>query len=307
MARIDFRHPRRAGPVRRRDLARALLRLALFRSVPLGVALRAVLLLRRREQRTHPDRHRATAEGLAPLLAPRTAPREIDRLVRLSRAIRRIGVHTLAPVFRRRRGWLLRTFRPEGLEVLDALRRAGRGAVLLGAHAGLNAWVAPALIQLGYPARLIQQRTVDAERLVLFRLTGWIDRAVGYPDADTAGAHLKHLCDLLGRGEWVRHAADLPAAAGEANAVEGELLGRRVRCGGTVWSLGRIAGVPLVPSLLLVQRDLRVRLVIGEPIELSDRPETPAAFQRYCDFLTAHLAAAPWNLSVRNFAAASAV
>lgn len=67
----------------------------------------------------------------------------------------------------------------------------------------------------------------------------------------------------------------------------------------------RNIGAAIVPSLVLVERDLTCRLVIGEPIcvptEGPRQEGLDAAFQTYGDFLSRHLGPRPWNVHLKNW------
>jgi len=262
-------------------------------------ALRLAYLSRRIELWVNPRRRRQMAALMKPLLPPGTSRRELSRQVVLSRAIRRVGTHSLAPIAARSRQWLLEALQPEGLETLEAIRQAGRGAVILGSHAGLNSWVGSILLRMGYPLRLMQRRAISPQRLLLLRANGWVERVLPYPPPGQEGLHLKRLCELVCQGQWIQHVADFPDSRA---GVLGALLGRPVRCCRAPWVIGRLTGTPLIPAVVLVDERKCPRLVIGPAIHVAeDGPAAGAiapAFQTYLDFLNAHLAKRPWNLSV---------
>jgi len=299
LPKLDFKHPSQPPAIPIWGGAKAIFRIALGRSLPPKWSLAISMLSRRVEMRRHPERQGRMAALLEALAPPGTSRRAIERQVLLARAIRRTGGHTYAPVFRRSRQWLLETFQPEGLDVLDEAKRAGHGAVILGSHAGLNSWVGPILIRLGYPLRLIQRRDISPEKLMLLQLDGWAGQVLPFPEKGEEGFHLKRLHDLVRQGEWIQHAASNPD---HRTGLTGTLLGRTVRCRRAVWALGRLTGAPLIPVLALVDERLRPRLVVGSPITVAERePQRDpmqAAFQSYLDFLGRSLATQPWNLSL---------
>ncbi len=290
LPKVDFREPTRAPPIPFWAAARCVCRVALFRSLPPPWGLWLCSQTRRIEFHNHPGRRssawprllkRFTGEGMS--------ERQFRRLLLLSRGTRRLGSTTYAPVFRRSKEWLLRTLRPEGLEILDAVRRSGSGAIILTVHAGMNAWVNPSLMQLGYPVRFMQRQAVTEENLLLLRWDGWVNRVLPYPAAGEEGAHLVHLHDLVRRGEWIPHAAD---SADGTSGLEGRFLGQAVRCRRAPWVLGRLTGAPLVPVLMMADERLRPRLIVEQPLYVGDGGppgrSVEAAFQVYLDLLARH-------------------
>jgi lauroyl/myristoyl acyltransferase len=274
-----------------------------YRLLPLKGALRLCKFSRHIELLTHPARRRNLEALLKPLLPEGTSRRDLCRQTVLSKLVRRLGAHTYAAVFRRSRPWLLRTLRPEGLEILQQIKRDGQGAVFLATHAGMNAWTGPVLLQLGYPMRLIQRRFVSLHELLLMRSDGWDSHVLPFPPVGDEGIHLKWLCDLVRQGEWIQHAADAPQPTG----VAGRYLGHPVRCCRGPWAIARQTGVPLVPTLLLMDERYNLRLIIGSPIYVkADGPSGDAmacAFQVYLDFVGRHLRQAPWNLHLSSWEA----
>jgi GT2 family glycosyltransferase len=273
-------------------------RLLAYRVLPLRALAGMAILRSRLEMATQADLRKRFEALLAPL-APQGSVPSLRRQVVLSRTIRRLGTHTYAPVSRRSREWLMRTFQPEGLEHLEEIKRSGQGAIILGSHAGLNGWVAPILIQLGFPMWLMQRPHMSPHRLMNLEQDGWSDRVIPSPLEGEEGAHLKRLHELLRQKEWIQHGAD---AIARDEGVLGTFLGRPVRGRTALWVLGRLAGVPLVPALVLADEHLVPRLVVGPPIRVSStgpsKDAMQAAFQAYLDFMTSQLARAPWNLSL---------
>ncbi len=201
-------------------------RLMLYRLLGIRGSLAVSGLLSRIELAAHPDRRRQIETALESLLEGGRGRRDFHRLVRLSRTIRRLGTHTHAPVFRRSRDWLLRSLRPEGLEHLESVKQSGRGAIILGTHAGLNGWVAPILGQLGYPVRLMQRRDITLSKFLLLHWDGLDSQILLYPAPGEEGLYLKHLHDLLQQGQWMQHGGDnVDPGAG----VSGRYLGHPVR------------------------------------------------------------------------------
>jgi lauroyl/myristoyl acyltransferase len=299
LPKVDFKQPTLAPPVPFWATLRSLARIALFRSLPLSWSLRLCSQTRRFEFRDHPSRKQRLAALLKCVAPDGIGEREFEWLLLLSRGTRRLGSTTYAPVFRRSREWLIRTLRPEGLEVLDDVKRSGRGAIILGTHAGMNGWVGPTLTRLGYPVRFMQRQATTEETLLLLRMDGWVERVLPYPAAGEEGVHLKRLHDLVRRGEWIQHAAD---AADWRSGVEGRFLGHKVRCCRAPWVLGRLTGAPLVPVLLLADEHLRVHMSVERPLYVSDGAtagqSVEATFQAYLDVIGNRLASVPWNLSL---------
>ena len=299
MPKLEFTQPMSAPPIPFWERMRCPARILLYRSIPIKCSLKLSCFLRRLEMWTHPARREKIAGLLKPLMPSDVTTRALREKVILSRAIRQLGGHTYAPVFRRSRQWLLRTFQPRGLEVLEAIRSEGRGAIILGTHAGMNAWVAPVLTQLGYPVRFMQRKHVSPEKLLLLRLSGWVNQGLPYPELGEEGIHLKLLCDLIRQGEWIQHVADYPD---DMNGVRGKLLGREVRYCRAPWVLARLTGAPLIPVLVLVGRQMQPRLDIGPPIFVPARPDSDAAIhsamQTYLDFVGSRVKDTPWQFSL---------
>jgi lauroyl/myristoyl acyltransferase len=293
---VDFSQPLDAPAVPLWAAAWYLSRVSLYRLLPLRWAMRLCRISRRMELLTHPSRRRHLEGVLAPLVAEGSSRRDVRRMTVHSKLVRRLGAHTYAAVFRRSRPWLLRTLRPEGLEALDRLKSDGRGAILLACHAGMNAWVGPVLLQLGYPTRLIQRSLVSMHEILLLRSDGWDSRVLPYPKGGDEGIHLKWLCDLVRQGEWVQHAAD----SRQVRGVAGRCLDRPVRWCRGPWAIARHTGAPCLPALILMDEDYRLRLVLGDPIYVdANGPPAEAmarGFQTYLDFLDRHVRPVPWNL-----------
>jgi lauroyl/myristoyl acyltransferase len=79
-------------------------------------------------------------------------------------------------------------------------------------------------------------------------------------------------------------------------------MGFPVRCRRAPWVLARLSGAPLVPALIIMDRDFQFRLVIGRPIFANDSgpcgSSLELALQTYLDFLGEHIREMPWNLSL---------
>jgi lauroyl/myristoyl acyltransferase len=238
------------------------------------------------------------AELLKPFAPPGTSQRELERQAALSRTVRRVGARTYAPVFRRSKDWLVQALQPEGLERLEEVRRTG-GAILLSSHAGFARWVGPVLYQLGYPVRLTQRKQIAPETLILMRWQGLISRALPDPKGTDRTIHLKFLYDLVKAGAWVQHIGDFPD---HSNGLRGKYLGFEVRCVRAPWILARLTERPAIPTLIFMDRSLKPKLFIGEPIYVprsGDATDTmTAALQTYLDFVGGHVSRMPWNLSL---------
>jgi len=238
------------------------------------------------------------ASLLEPFVPAGTSQREIERQVALSRMIRRMGARTYAPVFRRSRDWLVNALHPQGLEHLEEVRRTG-GAIVLGTHMGFASWVAPVLHQLGYPVRLTQRRRIAPEKLILYRWHGLTQHTLSFPEGAEGGFHLKSLHDALRDGAWIQHTGDYPA---REDGLEGRYLGFDVRCVPAPWVLARLTERPVIPILILMDRSLRLRLIVREPVRVvrsgDSRDAMTAAFQTYLDFAAAHVSPMPWNLNL---------
>jgi KDO2-lipid IV(A) lauroyltransferase len=214
-----------------------------------------------------------------------------------ARALVLLGSDTFAPVSGRSPDDLRTMLHPEGLDHLDRLRSSGRGAILLGTHAGLYAWAGPVLTRLGYRIWLTHRRHTTADIALLLRREG-LDRLVlPFPEQHEGGIFLKDLHGRLRRGEWLRHTGDEPD---HRRGLQGMFLGREVKVVRAPWQLARMTGAPVVPLLLLMDEEWRPRLVVGEPIHAARGGPAEAseqsALQRYLDFVGKHVRSTPWNL-----------
>ncbi len=302
MSHLPFTDPQRPVRIPWHVYAGSAARIAWLRLLPMAWTFPVEAALSAVERWRRPARRRHMAELLEPFVPPGTSRRELHRQVALSRMIRRVGARTYAPVFRRSREWLVQALRPEGLEHLAEVRRTG-GAIVMGAHAGFSPWVTPVLHQLGYPVRLTPRTRIAAEKLMLLRWQGIVSQVLRYPEGSESGAHLKALYDLIRGGVWVQHVGDYPAGRG---GLSGSYLGFDVRCVRAPWVLARLAGRPVLPVLILMDRRLRARLIVGEPICVAQAGDATAAMsaalQTYLDFAAAHISPMPWNLNLIHYA-----
>jgi lauroyl/myristoyl acyltransferase len=273
-----------------------------YRSLPLRWALSFTMATVRLDMARRPSRRRYLLGVLRSILGDTVSEREINRYLTIARALRKLGGHTYAPVFRRPRGWLLRSFRPQGLDHLDALRAAGGGLIILGTHVGQHHWVAPILRQLGYSLRLTQRRRSAVDTYLLMRRDGALPHMLPFPATGEEGPHLKKLHDMLRSGVWLQHTGDYPAGAG---GVCGTFMGRSVRCAPAPWVLARMARVPVVAILVLTGERLQTRMFISPPIRVEPAAALPDGlqqpFQTYLDFVTRHIVPAPWNIGLKHW------
>jgi lauroyl/myristoyl acyltransferase len=220
---------------------------------------------------------------------------EAERWTLWARIIIAFGASNYAPIFRRSKKRLLRTFRPEGLEHLDRLKAEGSGAVILGSHVGLMGWVGPLLRQLGYPMRLTHRRHISAENLLLMRRDGLDSSVMPYPAEPESGLHLKRLHDMLKRGTWVQHTGDFPD---RENGIPARFFDKELQFRRAPWVLARVSGAPAVPVVVLMEEGYECRLVVGPPIHVGgeDGCTVEAGIQEYVDFLSDHVRRAPWNI-----------
>ena len=298
MAQFDFTDPSRPIKVSIWSRLRSVVRILAQRALPLKWTFGMSVCASRIKVRLDSELRARKFPVLRPLVPPETSDREIERQIALSRTIFKLGAKAYAPVYRRSTQWLLRTFRPQGLEHLAQVKRTGGGAIVLTLHAGLNAWAEPILRQLGYPMRLTHRMAISLDSLLLMRWEGVAQRILSYPDNEESGAHLKRLYDLIKKGEWIQHVGDFPAERGGLRAVH---LGVEMRFRPAPWALGRLTGAPLIPLLVLVDRDFKFGLHVGPPIGVGDSGASPeeamtTALQRYLDFVGERLSGMPWNL-----------
>jgi len=301
-ARLDEADPFQSVKVGPWTYLRLLARLLYYQSLPLRWSLALAAFVSGVKLRIRPRRRERLEQLLKPLLPAGISHRYLARQIAIARSIRRVGAYTYAPVFRRSGEWLLRTFRPEGLEYMKEVMASGRGAVIIGTHAGLNAWAAPILRRLGYPVRLMQRATAAKETLLLMRWDRVVSDVLPYPRVGEEGIHLKRLHDLIKAGVWIQHVGDYPDSE---RGLRGKYLGCDVCCRQAPWALAQLSGVPLLPVLVLVDHEFRVKLVVGPPIHVdrtsSARQSREAAFQSYLDFVNRRLSGMPWNLGLKNW------
>jgi lauroyl/myristoyl acyltransferase len=280
-------------------LPRAWFRLLWYRGLPLAMLTRWVKL----EQSLQLHSRRRTERTIRCIrqLMPDLDDRQTRAVLLRTRVLRRLGGHTFAPVVWRSRPWLLRTCNPIGLDHLEKLKQEGRGVIVLGLHAGFNAWNGPVLMNLGYPMRLMQRSGVSAGKLLLLRLSGWAESVLPYPEAGSEGIHLKWLHDLLRQGEWVQHVADHP----DPNGFDGTLFGQHIRWCRAPWMLARLSGAAAVPVVIRANAELQPQLVIGPPLRVSTEGAAAeaamAAFHQYLAFVEETLKEHPWNLTPRDW------
>jgi lauroyl/myristoyl acyltransferase len=296
--RFDFRDPTEPIRIPAGAYLKAVVRIAANRLLPVKLSCLISVQSARLRLRFSRAREERMSRFLGRYLPDSADGEQLLKAARLSLAVRRMGADTYAPIWRRSPRWLVRRFRPEGLEHLDEIKRSGSGAVILATGMGMKLWTEPILRQLGYPVRPVQRERVNSQVLLLMRWDGAINEALPYPGEDDSGPHMKMLHDLVRQGEWIRHSGQHP---GHANPVKGRLLNFEVECGRGPWLIARLTGAPLVPVVVLMDADLTFRLVVGEPIRV-DRAGTPdgamqTAFQSYLDFIDEHVLPWPWNVT----------
>ncbi len=273
-----------------------------YRALPMRWAMALATATTRLDMMRRPDRRRELLSVLRTVVPEQTDERVLRQQLVRARAIRKLGGNTYAAVFRRSRPWLLKNLRPEGLEHLDALHAAGGGAVILATHVGQNGWVGPVLRQLGYPLRLMQRRRTTVDAYMLLRRDGFLRHVLPFPSPAESGLHLKRLHDMLRGGAWIQHVGDFPATEG---GLCGTYMGRAVQCVPGPWVLARLARVPVVPVLLLVDGRGKGRLHVCPPIRVepaaSLREGLEELFQTYLDFVSARLRPAPWNVGLKHW------
>ena len=302
MEGVPFRDPSHPVKIPVRMAVGAVLRIVAFRSLPIKWVLAIAAATCRLDLAARPGRYRALLKAMASVAPGQGGPREVGRHLVVSRALRKVGGYTYAPVFARPVPWLLRTLHPEGLEHLDAIKESGGGAVILGTHIGLNSWVGPTLMHLGYPVRLTQRQRVSVDAFLLLRREGALPNILPFPAPGEGGPHLKKLHGMLRSGTWLQHVGDF---ADYENGLHGTLMGRPVRCVAGPWALARLARVPVVPCMLVTDMDYNCRLRVCPPISVepaaSVREGLEQPFQTYLDYVSAQLRATPWCVGLKNW------
>lgn len=299
MTRFDSSDPDRPIRLPLVTVMRAALRTGIVRHLPMPALIR----LRARWVRAfggglpNAETYLACQRNLLEL---RPCGMSAERAAELSYAVWHLAMRTYAPVFRRSRRWLIDTLQPRGLEHLDAVREAGTGCVIAGAHVGLFAWVGPILWGMGYPVMMSGRRRMTEDIVYQAQRDGLAARRLPYGLPGQGTVQLKKLHDLLKRGEWVRHTADV---ADRERGLRGSLFGRSVRLVRAPWVLSQTAGVPVLPVIVPVGNDLKPRLHIGAPIAVKrgaeGRASSEEAVQRYLDFLADAAGDAVWNFHPR--------
>ena len=293
MAHFEFTDPSRPIKIGAWHRFRGELRIRLHRLLPVKRQI-AFYMRWRRLRRLDPPLSRDRETALGRLMGCQPGSRDLERLSRLSRIIGEIGRNSYAPVSGRSREWLLKTLRPQGLEHLEQAR--GQGAIIVGSHVGFHRWVAPVLLQLGYPVRPTQMKDVPLDGLLLMQRDGLVRQVPRYAVGEERDVYLKRIVDLLKRTAWVQHGGDYPDPE---SGVRGELFGATVRLARAPWVVARLTGAPAIPVITVVQPDMSVRLVAGEPIYVGrDGPSEEAmqaGVQKYLDFLTDTLGQMRWN------------
>jgi lauroyl/myristoyl acyltransferase len=210
-----------------------------------------------------------------------------------------VSCRTYRPIRHRSREWLLRTFQPEGLQHLEELKKQNSGAIILGVHIGLYAWVGYLLRDLDFPVRFTQRREIPEEIYFLMEKDGLLPEMLPFPDCAMRGLHLKALYDIVRRGTWIQHAIGYPIVGG----LRGRYLGVDGPWARGPWTLARLSGVPVVPILVHASRGWTFKMVVGEPIHVA--AEGPAetamedALQKCFDFINPRALEAPWNINLR--------
>ncbi len=302
MSAIDLTHPLRPVRIPLPLKATAAWRNFVRRTLPMRWTIWTASQSARLDMILRPGRRRQLLNVLRSVGPEPADDRTLNRCLRLARAVRRLGGHSYAPVSGRSREWLLTHLRPQGLEHLDAVRAAGSGAVIVGAHAGLNGWVGPVLRQLGYPLCLTQRRHTTVDIYLLLKRDGMLPHVLAFPEPGEGGPHLKRYHDMLRQGAWLQHVGDFPA---EEGGVRGTYMGRPVLCVSAPWRLARLARVPVVPVLLLVDQHGGSRMAVCPPIYLEPATSPPEGlegpFQAYLDFVSGHLRRQPWNVGLKHW------
>ena len=140
----------------------SLSRVALYRSLPLDWAMALAVATSRLDLARRPDRCKRLLSALESVVgrSSRRAHGAQAGRARPRRARNR-HAHATRRVFHRPGQWLLRSLRPQGLEHLAAAKASGRGAIIMGTHAGPTGWVGAILQQLGYPLRTHRAEQCD--------------------------------------------------------------------------------------------------------------------------------------------------
>jgi lauroyl/myristoyl acyltransferase len=273
-------------------------RIAAQRWLPVKWSFKASALASRIKVRLQPEWRERRAARMRPFLPAGASERDLEETVCLSWTALKFALRSYAPVYHKSRGWLLKALEPEGLQHLEEVRRGGRGAIILGTHAGLYSWVAPILRQLGYPVRPTQRKSVTSDMFLLMKWDGALSALLPYPAGEEGVLHFKRLHDLIRAGVWIQQTGDYGDLE---KGLTGRFMGHDIRCRRGPWSLGRATGAPILPVLVLLNRDFSFKLLVSPPIYVDG--EAPAengtrrAFQTYLDFLEQHLSRRPWNLS----------
>ena len=160
------------------------------------------------------------------------------------------------------RPWLITRQRIDGLPLLQAARRKGRGIVLSTMHHGMRGGVAASFSNAGVPLHVIMapellNNPTPAQR----QLARVVSRyAETFP---AARGSYRHMVNLMHRGEVVSLSTDLPGSCPMT------ILGRRVQAASGAARLALETGAALVP-VTTHQAGLLQTLRVHEPLDPAD-------------------------------------
>jgi lauroyl/myristoyl acyltransferase len=302
LPRVDIDERTNAVGVPAWTYVRSAARALALRLPPPAASARAFYGIYRAALRLSPSWGDRQRRLLRKLMSPNAPRGELERAVAMAFTVKRLGARTYSPVWRRSRDWLLRTFRPEGLQHLAEAKASGGGVVVLTTGAGLKHWGPRILRQLGYPMHMTQRNRMPAEVLVLLKWDRLVPQILPVPPAGQEGLHLKKLHDMIRHGEWLQHVGH---HTDEDGGLPGTVFGNEVRCIRGPWELGRLTGAPMFPTVVLMDRDFGFRLVVGRPIRVDrslPREEgMQAALQAFLDFTATTVFPLPWNVILPTF------
>lgn len=164
----------------------------------------------------------------------------------------------------------------EGKEILDSIKAAGRGAIILTGHVGNWELLAAWLAQSGYPLSAVVRSPDDAD---FSRIIASFRSRTG------VGVFEKHFV----MKETIRFARNggflglMPDQAWNSTGIPTEFLGRRCYTAGGPAAIARLAGVPVVPVASYRVAPFRHEVRISEPIKMVEGADKQRSIKENTD------------------------
>ncbi len=176
----------------------------------------------------------------------------------------------------------------EGAEYVQAVKRAGKGAVLLGAHLGGGLFINPFLRSLGVQPQLIMRPVVREEfpspfsaLYLYFRFRSWcVTRAVGARPL-LSGRGIEEAVEAVRQGTFLWIALDVPPPL-TGRTKETEFFGRPARFPYGPFIIAGRAEVPLLPFFTSVDSNNQRTFRFLPPLWLTEDPRKIEEAFHYC-------------------------